>query len=182
LPLSLRKTCPPTRWAGLKPASIRQRRFRVDARPPVVLAVTPADRLMQPRQIQYPVHPFQNMIFRNQVPQRRRHEQILLPSIFSGLHRPSLPQFQLIKQGAVKDFFTSSAIPYFLYFLFTGSAVSCFQYLLLARSKCHLLLRSGEVLRQLFCDIAVSRGLRMAPGISRTIPVPQFILRQACLF
>ena len=46
----------------------------------------------------------------------------------------------------------------------------------------HLLLTSGEVLRQLFCDIAVSRGLRMAPGTSRTIPVPQFILRQACCF
>jgi hypothetical protein len=53
----------------------------VDPRAAVVGAVAVDDLTRQPRQVEHPIHPDQNVIVRHQVAKRPRDEQFRLPAL-----------------------------------------------------------------------------------------------------
>jgi hypothetical protein len=64
-----------------------QRRLRVDARPPVVRAVTVTDLIPQPGEIEHPVNLPQNVVFGYETTQGTSHKDVFLPAILIAHHR-----------------------------------------------------------------------------------------------
>ncbi len=62
------------------------RDFGVDPGPAVVIAIKPRHLRTQPAQVEHPIDPRQDMVIRDQLPQRSRDEQLQLTAVLLSQH------------------------------------------------------------------------------------------------
>ena len=83
------------------------RDLRIDPRPAVRLAIEVGDLRSKPRQVEHAIHPGEDMVVGNELPQRPCHEQLqliaLLPSQHRILHRINDCRMEFSRTGLLQQ-------------------------------------------------------------------------------